>query len=135
MKAFPALIAVSFLVGDWPLQPLLFGGDLAGVTEHHAQRHNSHLPKVAPVVISAPDAAIDQSDHFLLLGLVHLIKFFKHRSFSLSLYMIAVFLLQLGVPPLQHGFQTGFPFPIKKSKELVQQLRKQITYRYLSDPD
>jgi hypothetical protein len=79
MKAFPALITVSFLVGDWPLQPLLFGADLAGVTEHHAQRHNGHLPKVAPVVISAPNAAINQSDHFLLLGLVHLIEFFKHR--------------------------------------------------------
>ncbi|CAN4042854.1 HTH-type transcriptional regulator immR, partial [Dysosmobacter welbionis] len=61
-KASPALFAVTLLVGDRPIQPLLFGADLAGVTEHHAQRHNSHFPKVAPVVISAPNAAINQSD-------------------------------------------------------------------------
>jgi len=78
-KASPALFAVTLLVGDRPIQPLLFGADLAGVTEHDTQRHNSHFPKVAPVVISAPNAAINQSDHFLLLGLVHLIEFFKHR--------------------------------------------------------
>ena len=78
LKAFPALFAVTLLIGDRPLQPLLFGADLAGVTKHHAQRHNGHFPKVSFPVISAPNAAIDQSDHFLLLGLVHLIEFFKH---------------------------------------------------------
>ena len=90
MKASPALFTVALLVGDRPIQPLLLGTDLAGVTEHHAQRHNGHFPKLAFPVISAPNAAIDQRDHFLLLGLVHLIEFFKHRcsllysSFSTS---------------------------------------------------
>ena len=121
LKAFPALFAVTLLIGDRPLQPLLFGADLAGVTKYHAQRHNGHFPKVSFPVISASNAAIDQSDHFLLLGLVHLIKFFKHRSFSLSRRLIAVFLLQLGVPPFQHGFQTGLSVAICKNKKLLHQ--------------
>ena len=45
---------------------------------------------------------------------------------SLSRCPAAGFLLQRGVPPIQHGFQAGFSFSIKKSKELVQQRRKQI---------
>ena len=78
LKASPALVTVTLLVGDRPIQSLLFGADLAGVTGHYAQRHNGHFPKVTFPVKSAPNAAIDQSDHFLLLGLVHLIEFFKH---------------------------------------------------------
>ena len=77
-KASPAFVTIAFLLGNRPIQPLLFGADLAGVTEHDTQRHNGHFPKVAFPVKSAPNAAIDQSDHFLLLGLVHLIEFFKH---------------------------------------------------------
>ena len=77
-KASPAFVTIAFLLGDRPIQPLFFGADLAGVTEHDTQRHNGHFPKVAFPVKSAPNAAIDQGDHFLLLGLVHLIEFFKH---------------------------------------------------------
>ena len=38
---------------------------------------------------------------------------------SLSRRLAEVLLLQSGVPPIQHGFQTGFSFPVKKGKELT----------------
>lgn len=69
-------------LGDRPIQPLLFGADLACIAEHHAQSDNCHFPKFAFPVISAPDTAIYQCDHFLLFLLVHLIKFFKHILLS-----------------------------------------------------
>ena len=43
LKASSALVTVTLLVGDRPIQSLLFGADLAGVTGHYAQRHNCLL--------------------------------------------------------------------------------------------
>ena len=59
LEASPAFVAIAFLIGDWPLQPLFFGTERISVTEHHAQCHYGHFPKVAPVVVAATDATID----------------------------------------------------------------------------
>ena len=49
---------------------------------------------------------------------------------SLSRCLTAVHLLQRGVPPFQHGFQTGFPAAICKNKKLLQQSGEQIFARF-----
>ena len=44
--------------------------------------------------------------------------------------MIAVFLFKLGVPPFQHGFQTGLSVAICKNKKLLHQSGEQIFARF-----
>ena len=85
----------------------------------HLFQHRQVRRKIRPPAIGGGEP-VPRDIRDLEMGDVDSV-FLCHVAASLSRYLAAVLLLQRGVPPFQHGFQTGFPFTICKNEKLLHQ--------------